>query len=1004
MPAIPFITVDEQTGAYSLHPDAVAFLSSLNDEPLVIAAVAGKYRTGKSSLLNRALLGVSGNEGFGVGGSINAHTKGLWLNTNMLGVDRPLSENEKGGAGGGVNLLVIDTEGLGALTATDTHDTRIFALALLVSSYFIYNSVGTIDESTINTLSLVANISKHVRVRSDEGASRKMPVDGEDDANADSDEEEERAKELGNHFPHFLWVVRDFTLKMVNERGKPITESQYLEQALGDMPVPDKADKKQIDLIAEKNRLRTLLRAYFPHRDCATLVRPVATEEELQRLDSLPDSQLRPEFLKQAKRLRNKVLREAPIKTAMGGKRPVSGRMLVRLCQAYVDALNAGAAPVIRDSWALLADAQFRDAIDRAERAFQAEMPQHILNGNPIDPEAVERVCDRSRRAAVLLFQKDAPEQDGPAHADFLAKLHHRLDEVVERFAANNERLVETLAQRIVESVERSELKSALRAESSSGDKASEEAFRSSPWDTICDAIQNRYENDFARPLLALSTGATLSADANDVWARVWHSRLLAWPRQLCVHIESRYALLLQRTQAQDRQLALAQEQTLHAQRIAADLEAQAQKDEAKKQQFRTDLEAEFETLLQQSRDALAQCRIERDNAQDALALCQTEAIAKVVEETDDVASVLVDDKTKEIFTAEQIESLPVVCELRLLVARYESQAAIERDENAAQLDELRLSSARATAEKQQLRKELDDAAEEFSEQLARIQDETTRTMSELRRARLDDAAQKDEEVRRLASQLQVAQRVAKEANEATAENERRFTSEKERLEQEVRTLADQAEKRDAKYEEQERAMKKSFRDQAERYEKALQQAHDDQRAETRRRAEEALAERQSLTQKCLEADRKATRLEEQRAALQKRIDEYGDIGAFRKTQIEAEKTQALLERSDNETKALRAAALEARQRSDESAARIVALEKQLKDQERQFEVAKLRLKMDYEIESARLRSTAGTASSAHSLPGVSASTTAAASGGLFASSSTFTANAEDGLVKRRRI
>ena len=38
-----------------------------------------------------------------------------------------------------VNLLVIDTEGLGSLDASTQHDCSIFALALLVSSFFIYN-------------------------------------------------------------------------------------------------------------------------------------------------------------------------------------------------------------------------------------------------------------------------------------------------------------------------------------------------------------------------------------------------------------------------------------------------------------------------------------------------------------------------------------------------------------------------------------------------------------------------------------------------------------------------------------------------------------------------------------------------------------------------------------------------------------------------------------------------------------------------------------------------
>ena len=43
----------------------------------------------------------------------------------------------------------MDSEGLGAITEDQNHDTRIFMLALLLSSFFIYNSMGTIDEGAL---------------------------------------------------------------------------------------------------------------------------------------------------------------------------------------------------------------------------------------------------------------------------------------------------------------------------------------------------------------------------------------------------------------------------------------------------------------------------------------------------------------------------------------------------------------------------------------------------------------------------------------------------------------------------------------------------------------------------------------------------------------------------------------------------------------------------------------------------------------------------------------
>ena len=108
--------------------------------PLGVIAVAGMYRTGKSYLLNRMLLNLS-KKGFGVGPSINPCTKGLW----MWG--SPIRGTTSDGRP--VNVLVVDSEGIGGLDEDNNHDMRIFSLALLLSSFFLYNSVGSIDENAL---------------------------------------------------------------------------------------------------------------------------------------------------------------------------------------------------------------------------------------------------------------------------------------------------------------------------------------------------------------------------------------------------------------------------------------------------------------------------------------------------------------------------------------------------------------------------------------------------------------------------------------------------------------------------------------------------------------------------------------------------------------------------------------------------------------------------------------------------------------------------------------
>ena len=54
-----------------------------------------------------------------------------------------------------MKVLLVDSEGIGAFDEDENHDTKVFLLALLLSSYFVYNSMGTIDENAISNLSLI---------------------------------------------------------------------------------------------------------------------------------------------------------------------------------------------------------------------------------------------------------------------------------------------------------------------------------------------------------------------------------------------------------------------------------------------------------------------------------------------------------------------------------------------------------------------------------------------------------------------------------------------------------------------------------------------------------------------------------------------------------------------------------------------------------------------------------------------------------------------------------
>lgn len=86
-----------------------------------------------------------------------------------------------------------------------------------------------------------------------------------------------------------MWVVRDFTLRLLDTDGNKINSKEYLEMSL-------REQKGTSDAVENKNLTRRMITSFFKDRDCYTMVRPTEDEKMLQKLQDLPDTQMRPEF------------------------------------------------------------------------------------------------------------------------------------------------------------------------------------------------------------------------------------------------------------------------------------------------------------------------------------------------------------------------------------------------------------------------------------------------------------------------------------------------------------------------------------------------------------------------------------------------------------------------------------------------------------------------------------------------------------------------------------
>eukprot|EP00258_Populus_trichocarpa_P028685 XP_024444704.1 guanylate-binding protein 2 isoform X3 [Populus trichocarpa] len=345
---IKFIYYDE-SGKFKVHPDAVDALMQIKG-PIGVVSVCGRARQGKSFLLNQ-LLGTS--TGFQVGSTHRPCTKGIWI------WSEPLKRAALDGTE--YSLVLLDCEGIDAYDQTGTYSAQIFSLAILLSSLFVYNQMGVIDEAALDCLSLVSEMTKHIHVK----------ASGEKDTVPD----------LGHFSPVFVWLLRDFYLDLKEDNTK-ITPCNYLELAL--RPVLGSGKD-----VAARNKIRESIRALFPNRECFTLVSPLNNEADLQHLDRVLLDKFRPEFLSGLNMLAKFVFERTKPKQV--GGTVMTGPILAGITKSFLDALNRGAVPTISSSWQdykrnafIEADIQCLNAIQNMERKLKAACQ--------VDDAQIERV------------------------------------------------------------------------------------------------------------------------------------------------------------------------------------------------------------------------------------------------------------------------------------------------------------------------------------------------------------------------------------------------------------------------------------------------------------------------------------------------------------------------------------------------------------------------------------------------------------------------------------
>lgn len=256
-----------------LVPDPGAFRKLEALGPVAVVSLVGAQRAGKSTLMN--LLHNRATSGFQIGHFMDPQTHGLWV------WPRPHPRRP------GMTVLLVDSEGLDSPHVPPHYQWLVAAVTLLISDIFMYQTKGSIEQSSAERLDMILKISEQLGKVSSGDAS--------------------------NNEGAFLWLLRDHQLQM---KSSPKDE------------LNSKLDPAQLDV----------LRRSFGEYDCVPLPRP-ASADQLRNLDRHRFEELCPDFREEYVVFERRLFQMvSEPRTFLGSK--FDGAALVEILSQYLDSID----------------------------------------------------------------------------------------------------------------------------------------------------------------------------------------------------------------------------------------------------------------------------------------------------------------------------------------------------------------------------------------------------------------------------------------------------------------------------------------------------------------------------------------------------------------------------------------------------------------------------------------------------------------------------------------
>ena len=175
--------------------------------------------------------------------------------------------------------------------------------------------------------------------------------------------------EYKQHFPDFLWLLRDVTLQPADRNGKSVSPVEYLFN----------------EVLDDTNDTARALKGCFHSLDCLTLPPPTVDEDVLQHIE-LHEDMLSHKFVSRVNDLLKYLREKIHTKRGFGSSEGIDGHTLALLITKYLEAVNdPNTVPCLDSTWEVVTSIRLSAITNQLLQSYESEMDKEVMNYLPME-------------------------------------------------------------------------------------------------------------------------------------------------------------------------------------------------------------------------------------------------------------------------------------------------------------------------------------------------------------------------------------------------------------------------------------------------------------------------------------------------------------------------------------------------------------------------------------------------------------------------------------------